>query len=846
MLPALYPTPGKTQDLECGRSRPQPRVVGGSDAMLGDWPWQVSLHKYGMQICGGSLITESWVISAAHCVVENGTVSPPEEFLVVLGLYSLDLIQYQGQYRNITEILIPSNYTMPHLGSDIALLRLAEPANLTESVQTICLPQANHHFPQGASCWATGWGDIQEKEWLPSPQLLQEVELRIVGESTCQCLLNSNGPFNETVQLLPGMLCAGFKEGKKDTCQGDSGGPLVCEEAGQWFLAGITSFGHGCARRNRPGIFTAVAAYEDWIRERVSGASFPEQPEPVTPDMPEEPPNNCTLALPQCGSAPRPGYWPWKAIIVAPRSNPCHGVMVSENWVLAPASCLLGLQDLNISNWEVILPNAKSVPVIQVTLNNNHTLHYGYDLALVKLEVSVNLTEETRPVCLPQSYHYFVPGGHCHLAQWGPGVPLSVNNSLLEAEMMTAWWCYCLHGEELEEVPIPGMNPRILCADYQEEEKSSCWFGSCWSLLCQESGTWFLAGVSAPTDSCLRPRVFSPVQLHDHWMRHVTLTAYLEDQLAWNWGTVVDERLCPPKADYGACGLRPEVWEKSNPWPWMSEVHGTRGGACIGSLVSPGWVLAATHCVSRMDRKQKSQEQLRLLYPKIERREDPFAGLHSSRSSGLPGCNRVRTHCQVSRSVISIRSPNSMGSNHSNTSLVLLKLETKVESSPSALPVCLHSGPAPTETSCWVLGWKDISNRVPLAVPVSILSPERCHCFCKKNALPSGTICVQYSKEIEDRPEMDSGSSLLCQEETGVWVLVGLSLKGSQQLFAPVGTQYSWISQIVEEASFMTQFRFSPVLEETSGLCPPDLSSSAILPKAALLLFLPLFLLLRL
>ncbi|XP_036604427.1 polyserase-2 [Trichosurus vulpecula] len=772
---------------ECGRSRSRLRLVGGSDATLGDWPWQASLFQDGFPICGGSLITESWVLSAAHCVVSNGTLSPPEEFTVYLGLQTeLAMFENHTQYWNVTEILIPDNYTEAWFGSDIALLHLSEPANLTEFVQTICLPQGNHSFPHGTSCWATGWGNIREGVMLPYPGQLQELEMEIIGPSTCQCLFNYPGPFNSTIKLLPGMLCAGFKEGRRDSCQGDSGGPLVCEEAGQWFLAGITSFGHGCARRNRPGIYTAVAAYESWIQERVTGASFPEQPKPVAPAMPEEPPNNCTIALPECGSAPQPGHWPWKAILVNPTSSPCHGVMVAENWVLAPATCFLGLE-LDQRKWQVILPSAERVPVAHIFLNDNYTSDYDYDLALVELKVPANLTEDTRPVCLPQSQHYFLPKGRCHLAQWGPGDVPSVNNSLLEAEMMAAWWCYCLHGQEGEQVAQALMDPRILCADYQEEEEmSSCWFGSRWSLLCQESGTWFLAGVSAPTESCARPRIFSPLQLHSHWIGSVAFTAYLEDQLAWNWdpATVLTPGICPLKTKYGACGLRLET-----EWPWMAEVHGTRGGVCIGSLVSPSWVLAPSYCVTR----QASTAAGLQVY------------LGTAGSQGY----------QVSRSVTSIRLPYSM---RSRAPLVLLKLDTRVESSPSTLPVCLHSGPPPTDTGCWVLGWKDSANRVPLAAPVSILSPKSCRCLYN-DTLPYGTICVQYAKEM-DRFEIDSGLSLLCEEERGSWVLVGISLKGSQELFTPVGTQEAWISQTVEEASFLAEPHFISTLQDTSDLCP--------------------------
>ncbi|XP_074137493.1 polyserase-2-like isoform X2 [Sminthopsis crassicaudata] len=778
LLLAFYSIPGNTQYAECGRPLRQDRVVGGSNAPRGKWPWHVSVNSFGSQICGGTLISESWVVSAAHCFVypHNFTVLPVEQFTVAVGVHTqLDLILRpflsDGKFHivKVSEILVHENYTGHTKGNDIALLHLAEPVKFTDYVQPICLPRANHSFPHGASCWATGWGDVQESESqsLESGLILQQLELKIIGPKKCQCLFNYGGPFNVTQKLLPTMLCAGYKEGKRDTCQGDSGGPLVCEEQGQWFLAGITSFGHGCARRNRPGVYANVVAFEDWIRERVEGAAFPEQPEPIPTPL-EEDSENCTIALPECGIAPTPGDWPWKAVIITPTSTPCHGVLVAEKWVLAPASCFMGLKD--ISTWHVMLPpKAQRIPVASIQSNVNFTLDYEYDLALLELQVPVSFTDDTRAVCLPRLYHYFPPNSQCRLIQWGRGEPPMASRFLLEAEMTSSWWCYCLHGSQLDLVPQPLENPKMLCAEYHEEEKNSCWMGSRWGLLCQESGSWFLAGISKPPEDCLRPRVFSPLQLKSPWITHAALTSYMEDQLDWHWSPEITFlSSCPLKTKFGACGI--QSYKDSDQWPWVAEVHGARDEVCMATLVSTGWVLTDTHCVARH-------------------------GSVASRLQVKLGRTRFGTPGQVSRPVSSIQY--TMGS-----PLVLLQLETRVEMSASALPVCLHSGPVSRDNPCWVLSWEDSVNRVSMAVSVSILTPKECPDL-KERTLPQGTICVAYGKKNLNRYEVDSGSSLVCQQENDSWVLMGISIRGSDKLFAPVGVQQPWISHTVGDAPFV-------------------------------------------
>uniref|UniRef100_A0A2K6DHC0 Polyserase-2 n=1 Tax=Macaca nemestrina TaxID=9545 RepID=A0A2K6DHC0_MACNE len=714
---ALSPTQEEPEDLDCGRSEPSARIVGGSDAQPGTWPWQVSLHHGGGHICGGSLIAPSWVLSAAHCFMTNGTLEPAAEWSVLLGVHSQDGPLDGAHTRAVAAIVVPVNYSQVELGADLALLHLASPASLGPAVRPVCLPRASHRFVHGTACWATGWGDVQEADPLPLPWVLQEVELRLLGEATCQCLYSQPGPFNLTLQILPGMLCAGYPEGRRDTCQGDSGGPLVCEEGGRWFQAGITSFGFGCGRRNRPGVFTAVATYEAWIREQVMGSEpgpvFPTQPQKPQSD-PQEPRENCTIALPECGKAPRPGAWPWEAQVIVPGSRPCHGALVSESWVLAPASCFLHPSSSDspprdLDAWRVLLPSRpRAERVARLVQHENASWDDASDLALLQLRTPVNLSAAPRPVCLPHPEHYFLPGSRCRLARWGRGEPALGPGALLEAELLGGWWCHCLYGRQGAAVPLPGDPPHALCPAYQEEEEAGhCWNDSHWSLLCQEEGTWFLAGIRDFPSGCLRPRAFFPVQTHGPWISHVTQGAYLEDQLTWDWGPDGEEtetQTCPTHTQHGACGLRPEAAPVGVLWPWLAEVHVAGDRVCTGILLAPGWVLAATHCVLRPGSTTV-----------------PYIEVYLGRAGASP--------------------------------------------------------------------------------------------------LPQGH-------------QMTSAPPLLCQTTEGSWVLVGMAVQGSRELFAAIGPEEAWISQTVGEAHFLPSSGSPHWPTGGSNLCPPELAKASGSPRA--------------
>ncbi|CAN0379209.1 unnamed protein product [Lampetra fluviatilis] len=243
---------------DCGKRPlvPSGRVVGGQDAVPGGWPWVVSLRYNGRHLCGASIVDDEWLVTAAHCV--EGRDSNMDSWGALLGLHlQSDHAATPSQSVAISAIHIHPSYDDSPNDNDIALMRLAQPIEFTDYIAPVCLPEGDQDFPADMTCAVAGWGNTREGGG--SPDALQEAEVPLLSNEACIALQGS------LFDITDNMVCAGFVEGGVDTCQGDSGGPLMCEQSGTWFLVGITSFGQGCARPNRPGVYARVTQYPAWI-----------------------------------------------------------------------------------------------------------------------------------------------------------------------------------------------------------------------------------------------------------------------------------------------------------------------------------------------------------------------------------------------------------------------------------------------------------------------------------------------------------------------------------------------------------------------------------------------------
>jgi len=234
------------------------KIVSGESADVGAWPWQALLMIPGNYICGGTLISDQWVLTAAHCLQKG---DPTQILLGVQNVTGSKSIHIQT-FTTSTSVIYPG-YKYPN--DDIALVKLNKPITKSWLVQPACLP-AGESTPVGTKCYATGYGALKWRG--KASKDLQEVDLPIVDMKKC---ISSYSRVNVTIDPDK-MICAGYDEGGKDACQGDSGGPLVCQRCDRcnWYVAGVVSFGKGCGKVEYYGVYTNVIEYEDWISKTIS------------------------------------------------------------------------------------------------------------------------------------------------------------------------------------------------------------------------------------------------------------------------------------------------------------------------------------------------------------------------------------------------------------------------------------------------------------------------------------------------------------------------------------------------------------------------------------------------
>jgi secreted trypsin-like serine protease len=235
---------------------PHPYIVGGVEAQPNFWPWQVSLRSNGFHTCGGSIYNEWYILTAAHCFGRN---QDPTKWTVAAGKHNIRTTGEVGEkIYKVEKIIRHKDYSsLLSNAEDIALMKLTEKIEFSDQIQPVCMPEKTIGDLDGTMATVTGWGTTKQGGSIP-PTLMQ-VDVPVISNKKCQEKYPREA-------IITRMLCGGYDEGGKDSCQGDSGGPYVIEQSGKYVQVGVVSWGYGCAQPNKPGVYTRVAEYIDWLK----------------------------------------------------------------------------------------------------------------------------------------------------------------------------------------------------------------------------------------------------------------------------------------------------------------------------------------------------------------------------------------------------------------------------------------------------------------------------------------------------------------------------------------------------------------------------------------------------
>ncbi|XP_032598940.1 uncharacterized protein LOC6557425 [Drosophila grimshawi] len=249
--------------LQCGLLRNRPRnnnmynmlkIIGGKTARKGAWPWQVAIiNRFKEVFCGGTLIAPFWVLTAAHCV--------RKVLYVRFGEHNLDYEDGTEVQLRVLKSYKHPNFDKRTVDSDVALLSLPKKVNSTRWIGYSCLPRPYQPLPENVHCTVIGWGKRRNSD-VVGTSVLHQADVPIIPMGNCSKVYRD-------YTITKNMFCAGHSQGRIDTCAGDSGGPLLCRDTTKanhpWTIFGITSFGDGCGKRNKFGIYVRMPNYVDWV-----------------------------------------------------------------------------------------------------------------------------------------------------------------------------------------------------------------------------------------------------------------------------------------------------------------------------------------------------------------------------------------------------------------------------------------------------------------------------------------------------------------------------------------------------------------------------------------------------
>nr|XP_054321454.1 transmembrane protease serine 9 isoform X1 [Pongo pygmaeus] len=545
---------------ECGLQpawRMAGRIVGGTEASPGEFPWQASLRENKEHFCGAAIINARWLVSAAHCFNE---FQDPTEWVAYVGATYLSGWEASTVRARVAQIVKHPLYNADTADFDVAVLELTSPLPFGRHIQPVCLPAATHIFPPRKKCLISGWGYLKE-DFLVKPEVLQKATVELLDQALCASLYGHS--------LTDRMVCAGYLDGKVDSCQGDSGGPLVCEEpSGRFFLAGIVSWGIGCAEARRPGVYARVTRLRDWILEATTKASMPlvptvapapTAPSTAWPTSPESPvvsaPNKSTQApstvpldwvtvpkLQECGARPameKPtrvvggfgaasGEVPWQVSLKEGSRHFCGATVVGDRWLLSAAHCFnhTKVEQVRAHLGTASLLGLGGSPVkIGLRRVVLHPLYnpgiLDFDLAVLELASPLAFNKYIQPVCLPLAIQKFPVGRKCMISGWGN----TQEGNATKPELLQKASVGIIDQKTCSVLYNFSLTDRMICAGFLEGKVDSCQGDSGGPLACEEApGVFYLAGIVSWGIGCAQvkqPGVYTRITRLKGWILEI-------------------------------------------------------------------------------------------------------------------------------------------------------------------------------------------------------------------------------------------------------------------------------------------------------------------------------------